>query len=287
MKNNILLLISCLIVGCTSNTNFVALADLPKELHEASGVQKMMGSDLLWMHNDSGNESYVYGIDIKGNMQRKVAVKATNTDWEDITSDAKGNLYIGDFGNNRNNRKNLVILKIKKEGLFTEDSVTVEKIKFSYPDQYKFPPKKEHCFFNAEALLYLENYLYVFTKSKVKNAYGKTKLYKIPAKEGAYEAEFISEFSAGTTTDCWITAASISPDKTKVALLTHNKILVFTNFISDDFFSGNCTEINLKHTSQKEAITFTDNNTVYIADEVNGIHGGNLYAYTFLKNKIK
>lgn len=270
-----------LLSGCKNSKKLVQLAPLSKKLNEVSGIEKMNDSDLLWMHNDSGNKSIVYGVTITGNIQRKVAVKATNNDWEDITSDEEGNLYIGDFGNNNNKRKNLKILKILKKDLFKEDKVPVEKIKFKYPDQYKFPPEKDQMFFDAESLLYLNGFLYVFTKSDVKHEYGKTKLYKIPAKKGSYEAEFISEFNLGITMDCRITSASISPDKKKVALLTSNKILIFTNFIGDNFFKGDVIKIDLMHTSQKEAITFKDNNTVYITDERNKITGGNLYEYTF------
>lgn len=281
MKKTIFFILPLLLLGCFSQAKLFLLAQLPEELEEASGMTKIVDSDLLWMHNDSGNQPYIYGVDVKGNILREVKIKAKNNDWEDATSDEFGNLYIGDFGNNQNDRKNLVILKIQKEQLFAKDKVTAAKIKFTYPDQYKFPPKRDQFFFDAESLLYTNGFLYVFTKSAVKHEYGKTKLYKIPAKKGTYEAEFISEFNAGPSADCKITSACISPDKKKIALLTHNKVFIFSNFSSDDFFTGNTKIINLKHTSQKEAITFKDNTTVYITDERNKITGGNLYEYTF------
>lgn len=266
-------------VGCDAPKDLVLVADLPKQLDEVSGVEKIVGSDLLWMHNDSGNKSIVYGVDTEGDIERKVHVKAKNNDWEDVTSDEKGNLYIGDFGNNNNDRKNLVILKIDTEDLLNKDKVKPKKIKFTYSDQYKFPPKKDHLFFDVESFFYMKDYLYLFTKSDVKNEYGKTKMYKLPAKEGVYEAEFIAEFNAGETHNYRVTAASISPNKKKIALLTHNKVLLFTNFTSDDFFNGTYTEIDLKHTSQKEGVTFKDNNTLFITDEKKKATGGNLYEY--------
>jgi hypothetical protein len=39
--------------------------------------------------------------------------KYNNIDWED-TKDKNGNLYVGDFGNNDNERKDLCIYKIDK-----------------------------------------------------------------------------------------------------------------------------------------------------------------------------
>lgn len=280
----IIALLSILTLGaCGNSTGLKFLASLPYDLEEASGIELVKGSELLWMHNDSGNKPFIYGVDTYGYIQREVAVKAKNKDWEDVTSDDEGNLYIGDFGNNQNDRKDLVILKIKKEALFFDDEVVVEKIKFKYPDQYDFPPKKKLRFFNAESFFYSKGFLYVFTKSGVKNEYGKTKMYRIPTEKGKYEATFISEFNAGNHADYKITSASISPDQSKVALLTHNKILLFYNFISDDFLNGSFIEINLKHTSQKEAIAFKDNSTVWITDEKDGITGGNLYEFKLPK----
>lgn len=278
MKNVFYVLV-LLCISCKTKKDLGFITSLPKQLDEVSGVEKIKGSDLLWMHNDSGNKSYIYGVNIKGEIERKVDVKGKNNDWEDITSDEAGNLYIGDFGNNKNNRKNLAILKIKKEDLLSKVKVRPEKIKFNYSDQYKFPPKKNQLFFDVESFFYLNNNLYLFTKSDVKNEYGKTKMYKVPAQEGTYEAEFIAEFNAGKTHNYRITAASISPNKKKVALLTHNRVLLFTAFNSDDFFKGKFTEIDLKHTSQKEGLTFKDNNTLYLTDEKKGTTGGNLYEY--------
>jgi hypothetical protein len=37
-----------------------------------------------------------------------------NIDWEDITKDKDGNLYVGDFGNNDNERKVYVFTKLIK-----------------------------------------------------------------------------------------------------------------------------------------------------------------------------
>ena len=41
--------------------------------------------------------------------------------------------------------------------------------------------------------------------------------------------------------------------------------------------------ISLGHHSQKESICFKNNETLYIADEQNGVEGGNLYEFTLNK----
>ena len=48
---------------------------------------------------------------------------------EDITSDEKGNLYIGDFVNNHGKRKNLCILKVAGNELKKSKAI-VEIIEF-------------------------------------------------------------------------------------------------------------------------------------------------------------
>ena len=39
---------------------------------------------------------------------------AEANDWEAIATDRQGNLYIGDFGNNRNTRRDLIIYQVRE-----------------------------------------------------------------------------------------------------------------------------------------------------------------------------
>ncbi|MGG6230159.1 hypothetical protein [Tenacibaculum sp. SDUM215027] len=274
------LLSALLITSCTNYGQLKLVSYLSEDLKEVSGVEKSQDSNMLWMHNDSGNAAEVFGISTQGKILQKRILEVKNHDWEDITSDNEGNIYIADFGNNNNKRKNLVILKVKQENLLNGDNVEVEKIQFSYPNQTKFPPKKKDRFFDAESLIYKDGFLYIFTKSRVKNKQGKTMLYKIPATKGDYTAKYISEYTNCDAIHCAITAAAISPDKQKVVLLTHKSVLVFTNFNGDDFFSGDVKEYTFNHISQKEGVTFKDNSTLFITDEA--AKGGNSKLYEFV-----
>jgi hypothetical protein len=60
-------------------------------------------------------------------------------------------------------------------------------------------------------------------------------------------------------------------------LLSQKKVLIFSDFKEDKFFSGKVTTINLIHRSQKESITFKDDHTLLITDESAKGVGGNLY----------
>ncbi|RKF04269.1 SdiA-regulated protein [Tenacibaculum lutimaris] len=268
-----------ILLGCQNYGQLSVVTNLPKLLDEVSGIQKEPNSDKIWMVNDSGNKPELYRVTSEGEIEKTISINAKNYDWEDIASDDNGNIYIADFGNNNNKRKNLVILKIKEEDLLNGDDVEVEKIKFSYPNQTKFPPKKKDRFFDAESLIYKDGALYIFTKSRVKNKHGKTMLYKVPATKGEYTAQYISEYANCNDVHCAITAAAISPDKQKVVLLTHQSVLVFTNFNGDDFFSGDVKEYTFNHISQKEGVTFKDERTLYITDEADKIGSSKLYEF--------
>lgn len=273
-------LLSFLLLSSSCSTGkLTIIADLPKALNEASGIEISNHSDLIWMINDSGNAPKIFGVSADGKILKELKIHAKNNDWEDLASDKKGNIYIGDFGNNANKRKNLAVLKINADSLSNKGKIDVERISFSYPNQNKFPPKKKHLYFDSEAFFHFNDSLYVFTKSRVKGDFGKTNLYKISAKPGNHIAEYVSSFNSCPEMDCWITSADISSDGKNVVLLNSKSIWLFSNYKSTDFFSGDALEIPLNHSSQKESICFKDKKTLYITDEkAHGIDG-NLYEF--------
>ncbi|WP_233268077.1 hypothetical protein [Algibacter sp. L3A6] len=275
------LIISLLILsaGC-QNKNIKFLGELSKSLDEVSGAETTVNSDYIWMLNDGGNSPKLYGVSPKGNIKEEIKIDAKNNDWEDLTSDEEGNLYIGDFGNNDSKRKNLSILKVKKKALNDKGKVDIDRISFSYPNQEKFPPKNKNLYFDCEAFFYHKNNFYLFTKSRVKNDFGKTSLYKVPAKKGKHVAELLGTFDTCSDMDCWITSADISSNGKSMVLLSPKSVWLFTDFENDNFFNGTTTEIPINgRISQKESICFKDNNTLYITDEKAHGSDGNLYEF--------
>ncbi|QHI37066.1 hypothetical protein IMCC3317_24440 [Kordia antarctica] len=275
------LTIILLFTNCTVNYGQLKLVgNLPSDLQEVSGVETIPNSDKFWMVNDGGNHPRMYVVNATGKIEKTLQIEGKNEDWEDLTKDKAGNVYIGDFGNNNNRRKDLKIYILAANDLNHGKNILPSTIEFSFPNQKKFPPKKKDRYFDVESFFHLNGYLYLFTKSRVKKDYGRTNLYKIPAKSGKHEAEFISTFNSCEDFDCAITSAAISPNGKKVVLLSHETILQFTNFKDDDFLGGKMTKFDLDHKSQKEGICFKDNNTVYITDERSRGKGRNLYVFT-------
>lgn len=276
MNFNLYLLLATLFITSCNTGNLKVITDLPTSLKEVSAIETLPNSDLFWVIEDGGNKNQLIGIDKKGNIKRIITLKnAHNKDWEDLTVDDKGNIFIGDFGNNDSKRKNLVIYKIPNPLTFEEDTILAEKIYFNFPEQKKFPPKKEFRYYDVEAFFYANNHLYLFTKTR----FGKTLLYKIKAMAGNYEATLLDTITLCDDESCAITSADISADKKEIVLLAHQSIWLLNDFENDDFFKGTIKEILLKHESQKEGVCFYDNKNLLITDEKTKSAGGNIYSF--------
>lgn len=134
---------------------------LDDKVKETSGLSLI--NRKLYTFNDSGNSPELFELDKKtGKIISIVQINAKNKDWEALTNDGKS-FYIGDFGNNGGTRKDLEIYKVPFENnILNNDSVKV--ISFEYPEQQEFIPKYSETDFDAEAMIYLNGKIHLFTK---------------------------------------------------------------------------------------------------------------------------
>ena len=248
-----LIFLLLLTVSCETG-NLELLIDLPLGLSEVSGIAIDRPNNVIWMVNDSGNKPILFGIDGSGDIATTIKIKAKNRDWEDLTMDPRGNLYIGNFGNNDNDSKKLSILKIAADSLKNfPKTVVPEVINFRYPEQKKFPPKKNKRHFDCEAFSYYKDSLYLFTKSRSPKHKGKTNLYALPAKQGNYEAKYISSFNTCEESKCQVTSADINAREDKMAILTENSVFIFSDLNTNNFFKSDYKRYNFSYDSQKES----------------------------------
>lgn len=258
---------------------------VPFEIAESSGIAMTTGTK-IWSHNDSGGKNELYSFEFKGNILRTITISnATNIDWEDLAVDNKKRIYIGDFGNNNNIRKDLVIYRIPDPESFLENSVEAEAIHFSFEDQASFPPDASQRNFDVEALVWKSDSLYMFTKDRSTPITGYTKLYKIAASPGTQVARLAGKYYLGnTTTSARVTSADIDPESGDLALLTQDKLVVFRNYAGNNFFSGKTTEYTFAPVpGQVEAIFFAGRKKVYMTEEISSSNPGNLYEVTLMK----
>jgi len=247
------------------DSNLLLINDLPDSLSEISGITSFDGSPHLYAINDSGNEQVLYKIDSTGKtMQEYKVPNSVNIDWEDLAYDQK-TLFIGDFGNNKNDRKDLSIYKVSN---LDSENLDVRKVMFYLEDQKKFPPGKKKRNFDIEAFIYRKGYFYLFTKNRSSKFDGTTKVYKVSATEGKQVARLVTSYATCSDYhDCFITGAAINNNGSKIALLTYNKVFILEKFKGDQLFKGTISKLKLNHYSQKEGICFKNDSTLYIVDE--------------------
>lgn len=254
---------------------------LPKKLKEVSGMAMSKDKNTIWAIEDQGNKNVVYGLDLQGSLIADVLVEnADNHDWEDITSDPQGNLYIGDFGNNENDRQDLSILKIDLQNTAQKSTQVIQTTKFHYEGQTEFPPKKSNWLYDCEAFVEMDGSFYLFTKNRSKGFDGTFLVFRVPNREGDFEAQLIGRLKLhGNYSDAAITSAAINSTKDQIVLLNHKNINILTGFAPNDFSKAKIRTVSLNHNSQKEAITFLNDTTLLIADEKDKKTGGNVYRF--------
>ena len=230
------------------------IARLPKWVSESSGIV-MQGQNHFWTMNDGGGSNVLYSFSTTGEFMDSVSVKgAGNVDWEELSADKK-HIYIGDFGNNLNDRKDLriYILDINKKDV--EPAI----IRFSYADQMTYPATAN---FDMEAMICMQDSLFLFSKNKLRKGTGYSKLYKMPAAPGSYVLEVVDSVYLGLP----VTGAAINASGTKLVLMSYGAFFIFEDFRGNDFFSGKMTKY-LIPLSQTEAVAFISDHEIIFSNE--------------------
>jgi hypothetical protein len=246
---------------------------LPDQLKEASGLYIAALDSLYWL-NDSGDLPQLYLTNAKGRLTDIIPLPVRNVDWEDLTHDDAGNIYIGDFGNNRNNRQDLKIY------IFHPQEGTLDSIEYAYPDQLTFPPPVVERNFNMEGFFWFRDSLHLFSKNEVGRGNGFTKHYRLPAQAGTQVLDLQDSLYLKNRV---VTGAAMSPDREAVALLTYNygfflklfpfskvSIYLFQDFVDTRFLRVPSKEQKIhvwSPVSQYEAIDFLTDDQVLIGSE--------------------
>ena len=232
---------------------------LPGEVEETSGL--IYWADGLWTINDSGNDPVLFKLDTAtGEIMQEITVgNAENVDWEALAQD-EDHIYIGDFGNNQGNRDDLGIYIVAKEDIPTEGNSTADAdhLTFTYEDFSVAPKSRKSNNFDCEALICIEDSLYLFSKNWGDQ---QTKLYRLPKIPGDYEAELIDQYDVSGL----VTGADYNREAKEITLIgyTDNTFVPFFWLLFDyhenRLFSGNKRRIDMLNiaATQTEAIAYT------------------------------
>lgn len=190
-----------------------------KEITESSGIAaSRCQSDVLWTHNDSGDEAFIYAINRKGDSLGTWKVEgARNADWEDISTykDRSGKcfVYLAETGNNKLKRPDHVVYRVTEPIVDPDDvsssrsmplaTSTAESLRFTYPD---FDQDAETLLVHPQT-----GVIYIVTK-RVSGPAGVYRVRSDFGSPGTPKAESVGELSVPAIPNGFLTGGDISPD---------------------------------------------------------------------------
>ena len=240
----------------------VPYSHLSESVDESSGLEII--DDHLFTINDSGGASAIYFLNKEGKEERKLDLKGVkNHDWEEVA--AYGDkIYVGDFGNNRGNRKNLSVYVVNE---WQGDEADHTKISFRYKSQSDFSVRTHNHSNDCEAMIAFDNELILFSKDWLDQT---TEVYHIPIDaEGEQEIEATEKMDMGLL----ITGADYDHESQKLVLCGYMNFEMYLWVFDGALPSKMLTDMNQKYKlegltgAQVEGITFIDENSVMISTE--------------------
>jgi len=139
----------------------IRLARIQSErIRESSGVvasRKYPG--VFWTLNDSGNPPTIFAINDEGKVLGEFRVKRGNRDWEDLSIDDAGHLYIAEIGNNGGRFRETAVYRLDEPDPFKKPD-NARPLEITHEWRLRFPDQP----FDAESLFIRETTGYVISK---------------------------------------------------------------------------------------------------------------------------
>lgn len=239
---------------------------------ENSGIVRSRSrDDLFWTINDSGDAPKVYPVLSDGRLWGSARYSddpgvliggAVNVDWEDIAVDDLGNLIVCDVGNNRNDRRDLVLYYLPEPSPHAGRTTYQKKVFLKYPDQALYPSDQSDFNYDCEGVFCVRDKVYLVSKNR-SDTLGK--LYRLDTANPYHTntLTYVDAFDFGGKT----TAADASIDGRRLAVTTYDALWVFEiDGATDMYFRGKIYWMPFAAT-QVEAVCFDGRDTILLADE--------------------
>jgi hypothetical protein len=206
-----------------------------ERLVESSGVTpSTRRPGVLWTHNDSGDGPRLYATDSAGDDLGSVLVAgALNVDWEDVATgpcapNAGLCLYIGDIGDNRRSRDQVVIYRVPEPEPPAAASDTLRQAPLTSATSLRYPDHPH----DAEAIVVDHGgRVFVITKE----VFGRPRLFQVPRRVAPQRPGEIDPLRFVGLLDIavdlarlrTVTGAAVSPDGAILVVRTYSSLHFF------------------------------------------------------------
>ena len=254
---------------------------LPNALRETSGVAVGLRSPgLIWTHNDGGRRPFLYVVDGDGEVQARIEVDRSVTDWEDI---ARGGcelgacLYLADTGDNNERRDDISLYRLAEPEAERDQRVDTERYRMVLPDGPR----------DIEAMYVLPSEQ-IFFVTKGRNH--PVTIYQYPPPLRSEDVVTLVEVQRLTTGPVararMVTGASATLDGATVAIRTYETLEFFSVSAGGRLLESGLGRVDLRalREAQGEGVGFGANGTVVLTSESAGGVGPSL---TFLSCNLK
>jgi hypothetical protein len=243
-----------------------------KAMNEISGIAASgIRENIYYVHNDSGDTSRFFAITPDGTLKNTIYFKGDLKeplgvrDCEDIDVSigpikGKSYIYLGDIGDNGNERKFLTVYRIEEKKAWDKDSLVkanAVSVNYRYPDGAK----------DAEAMMVdpVEKLIYIVSKRE-----DSVSVYTAPLNFKSNDTVTLEKRSklhfAGFRPFKWITAADISKDGQQVLLKSYEKVYYWKRSGNEPIWKTMLKtpqELPYKAEKQGEAVGFTPDGKGY------------------------
>ena len=242
-----------------------------KEVDESSGLALGPEPGTFYTHGDHGNDPILFVVNWQGEVLREIDIPtATNEDWEALTADEKGRIYIGDFGNNGQQRHDLVIYRFDP----AQPAALPPRIHFRYADQTDFPPANSADYnWDCEAMVWHDGHLTLFTRDRGQSRY--CRLYRLAASPTPPNEPALAEFIGGYDLPGQVTDAALHPAGHTLALLSSEQVF-FVRITPTSLLDGEVQVVPLPGVTHAEGLVFAEPDILAITTERGGIYRFNV-----------
>jgi uncharacterized protein YjiK len=231
----------------------IRVSNIDAVVKECSGLA--FNNARFYTLGDSGTLPELYVLNKEGELINTITHSdLKNIDWEELCIDKKqGRFFIGDIGNNANQRKDLTV--------YVLDSIkTLSTLQFSYALQKEFPPAKPLKNYDCEAMVYHHDSLFLFSKNRGEPL---VKWYGMSTLKAQQELMPLREIYLKGM----VTAAAYDEKSEQLVLLAYGKLYWFKVKNGDVINAEPWLIKKIPFYGQIEAICFDDDGGVYFTNE--------------------